>query len=142
LSVCLLASVALLLAHEAQCAPKRVPMSQYTIDLDQPPEKRWIPLLKDFKSSAPLIVDYFNNGVSFIVYLTLSNGSPWSQAPPMVAGLLKTLMADLDGYLGELGVEMKTIAEYLEIDLGVIVSLNFAYELRRVSSLYCNVIMY
>lgn len=89
-------------------------MALYTIDLDQPPEQRWIPLLKDFKSSAPLIRDYFNQ-----------------QAPKVVGDLLKVLMADLDGYLGELGQEMKAIAEYLELDLGVVVTLNFAYELRR-----------
>ena len=46
-----------------------VPAKKYTIDLDQPPNERWIPLLKDFKSSAPLIVDYFSEQVS----LTLVN---------------------------------------------------------------------
>ena len=40
-----------------------VPVQKYTIDLDQPPNERWIPLLKDFKSSAPLIVDYFSEQV-------------------------------------------------------------------------------
>ena len=43
-----------------------VPMKKYTIDLDQPPSERWIPLLKDFKSSAPLIVDYFSDQVSLM----------------------------------------------------------------------------
>lgn len=42
-------------------------------------------------------------------------------------------MGDLDGLLGELGKEMKAIANYWQIDLGIIVTLNFAYELRRVS---------
>ena len=42
-------------------------------------------------------------------------------------------MADLDHYLGELGEEMRAIAEYWGVDLGIIVGLNFAYELRRVS---------
>ena len=40
-----------------------VPMKKYTVDLDQPPSERWNPILKDFKSSAPLIVDYFNEQV-------------------------------------------------------------------------------
>ena len=43
-----------------------VPMKKYTVDLDQPPSERWIPLLKDFKSSAPLIVDYFSDQVSLM----------------------------------------------------------------------------
>ena len=42
-------------------------------------------------------------------------------------------MSDLDYLLGELGEEMRGIAEYWRVDLGVIVGLNFAYELRRVS---------
>ena len=42
------------------------------------------------------------------------------------------LMGNLDGYFGELGEEMEAIANYLDIDLGIVVSLNLAYELRRV----------
>ena len=54
------------------------------------------------------------------------------QAPKIVDDLLKVLMADLDGYFGELGQEMKAIADYWEVDLGIVVSLNLAYVLRRV----------
>lgn len=43
-------------------------------------------------------------------------------------------MGNLDGYFGEFGEEMKAIADYMDIDLGIIVSLNLAYELRRVRS--------
>lgn len=50
-------------------------------------------------------------------------------------------MGDLNGYFGELGQEMKAISDYLEIDLGVVVALNFAYELRRVSR-YCNICLH
>ena len=42
-------------------------------------------------------------------------------------------MSDLDHYLGELGEEMRGISEYWGVDLGIVVGLNFAYELRRVS---------
>ena len=41
-------------------------------------------------------------------------------------------MGDLKGYFGELGEEMEAIAKYLDIDLGVVVTLNLSYELRRV----------
>ena len=41
-------------------------------------------------------------------------------------------MAVLDDLLGELGEEMRSIANYWQIDLGIVVSLNFAYELRKV----------
>ena len=40
-----------------------VPMKKYTINMDQTPQERWIPLLKDFTSSAPLIVNYFKDQV-------------------------------------------------------------------------------
>ena len=42
-------------------------------------------------------------------------------------------MRDVDGYLGELGQEMKGVADYWNIDLGIVVGLNLIYELRRVS---------
>ena len=41
-------------------------------------------------------------------------------------------MRDIDGYLGELGREMKGVAEYWNVDLGIVVGLNLIYELRRV----------
>ena len=46
---------------------------------------------------------------------------------------LKELLSDMNGYFGEYGQEMKGIADYFGIDLGVVVTLNMAYELRRVS---------
>lgn len=46
--------------------------------------------------------------------------------------IVEKLMADLNGFFGELGQEMQAIADYFKLDLGIIVSLNFAYELRRV----------
>ena len=42
-------------------------------------------------------------------------------------------MRDLDKYFGDLGKEMTSIAEYAGIDLGMVVGLNIALELRRVS---------
>ena len=48
---------------------------------------------------------------------------------------LEEFMSDLEGYFGEYGLEMKAIAEYLGIDVGVIVTLNLSYELRRVRNL-------
>ena len=40
-----------------------VPMKKYVVDLDKPPEERWIPILSDYKTSVPLIIEYFNNQV-------------------------------------------------------------------------------
>ena len=41
-----------------------VPMQKYQVDLDTKPSERWLPILEDFKTSAPLIVRYFNSLVS------------------------------------------------------------------------------
>ena len=46
--------------------------------------------------------------------------------------LVKVVMRDIDGYLGELGREMKGVADYWGLDLGIVVGLNLIYELRRV----------
>ena len=43
-------------------------------------------------------------------------------------------MNDFDKYLGEYGQELKGIAKYTNLDLGILVGLNLAYELRRVST--------
>lgn len=60
------------------------------------------------------------------------------QAPKPVRDLLDKIAADLDGLLGELGLEMRAIADYWKVDLGIIVTLNFAYELRKVCILVSN----
>ena len=54
------------------------------------------------------------------------------QVPEELGVVFDKLMGDLDVYFGELGEEMRAIADYLDIDLGIVVTLNFAYELRRV----------
>ena len=41
-------------------------------------------------------------------------------------------MANFDDPMGELGEELRGIAEYWGIDLGLLVGLNLSYELRRV----------
>ena len=64
------------------------------------------------------------------------------QMPKEIGEVLDVLMGDLDSYLGELGEEMRAIAECLDIDLGVVVTLNFAYELRRVCSILCMILSY
>ena len=46
--------------------------------------------------------------------------------------LLAKLLGSMDTYFGEYGLEMKAIADYLGIDLGIVVTLNLSYELRRV----------
>jgi hypothetical protein len=40
-----------------------VPMKNYTVDLDLPPEKRWDSILQEYNSSVPLLMDYFNDEV-------------------------------------------------------------------------------
>ena len=41
-------------------------------------------------------------------------------------------MTNFDSLMGEVGEELRGIAEYWGIDLGLLVGLNLSYELRRV----------
>lgn len=113
-----------------------VPMRKYAVDLDKSPKERWISILSDYKTSVPLIIEYFNNIVSFKSFkmelLVSLPPPPPFQENKIEKSLLKTLLGDLNTYFGEYGVEMKAIAEYLGIDIGIIVTLNLSYELRRV----------
>ena len=59
-----------------------------------------------------------------------------SQAPKPIRDLLDKIATNLDGLLGELGQEMRAIADYWKVDLGIIVTLNFAYELRKVCYMF------
>jgi len=52
--------------------------------------------------------------------------------------LLESIMANFDNLMGELGQELKGIAEYWGIDLGLIVGLNLSYEMRRVGHVCVN----
>ena len=61
--LCVLLAVSLLCLGQTH-GGKQVPMALYTINLDQPPEQRWLPLLRDFKSSAPLVEKYFYQQVN------------------------------------------------------------------------------
>ena len=58
---------------------------------------------------------------------------PFQQIPKEVIPIIEFVMRDLDKYFGDLGKEMTSIAEYAGIDLGMVVGLNIALELRRVS---------
>jgi len=86
----------------------------YVINLDLAPSERWTELVTIYKSSAPALIDYFT-----------------SQLPAPVTKLLEIIMGNLDSLLGDYGVEMRGVAKAFGIDLGVIVGLNFAYELRK-----------
>lgn len=58
----------------------------------------------------------------------------FTQGPKIQMSALKDILHDMDGYFGEYGQEMKGIADFFGIDLGIVVTLNMGYELRRVSS--------
>ena len=45
-------------------AGRAVPMKKFTVDLDKPPQERWIDLISHYTTSVPLIVDYFDQQVS------------------------------------------------------------------------------
>ncbi|XP_065911748.1 N-acylethanolamine-hydrolyzing acid amidase-like [Dysidea avara] len=99
-----------------QCEARSVEMRRYTIDLSISPEQRWRHVLSDYNSSVPLVIDYFQSMVP----------------SKTVQLLLESIMANFDSLMGELGQELRGIAEYWGIDLGLIVGLNLSYEMRRI----------
>ena len=56
--------------------------------------------------------------------------------------LLESIMANFDDLMGELGQELKGIAEYWGVDLGLIVGLNLSYEMRRVGLFVLHLCLY
>lgn len=40
-----------------------IPMRKFTVDLDKPPDERWVEILAAYKSSVPIIVEYFDHQV-------------------------------------------------------------------------------
>lgn len=50
-------------AHGTLSKNNAVPMQKFTIDLDKPPEERWLELLSHYNSSVPAIVKYFDQQV-------------------------------------------------------------------------------
>lgn len=53
----------LALAHGTLSKNSAVPMQKFTIDLDKPPEERWIELISHYNSSVPAIIKYFDQEV-------------------------------------------------------------------------------
>ena len=59
-------SFSLALLHIA--AARTEPMRKFTVDLDKPPEERWIDILSHYNSSVPAIIKYFDQEVSLIEF--------------------------------------------------------------------------
>ncbi len=53
-----------------------VPVKKYTVDLDKPPEERWLPIMPIYRSSVPLIIDYVNSEVGFSLEDNVRQWSP------------------------------------------------------------------
>lgn len=98
-------------------------MKRYTVDLSMPPKLRWNHVLSDYNSSVPLVIKYFQTEIP-------SKG---------VQLILEKIMSNFDNLMGELGEEIRGIAEYWGIDLGLLVGLNLSYELRRIGGRHPNV---
>jgi hypothetical protein len=87
---------------------------EHDFHLDLPPEERWADIVSQYKSSAPLIIQYFSE-----------------QVPKDLLTIIEAIAGDLDRYLGDYGKEIRGIADAFGMPVGAAVGLNFAYELRR-----------
>lgn len=47
---------------------KMVQTVKYQVDLDRPPKERWLPILEDFTSSVPLMLEYYHSIVRLYAY--------------------------------------------------------------------------
>lgn len=94
----------------------------YEIDLDTPPEQRWNHVVRNYKEFVPDMVDYF-----------------FSEFSEVEAEMIEKITSMLEWFVGDLGKEMEAIATEMDADLGLIVALNYAYELRRLGGTSANV---
>jgi len=104
-------------------AASALPAPRYAIDLDAPPEERWLAVYLDYQDKFGPILAFLNATI-----------------PPDVQQYLDPIMAALNDFLpGDIGRELKGISEYpgVPFNLGQLVILNLLYELTA----YCTSIV-
>eukprot|EP01013_Petalomonas_cantuscygni_P004547 TRINITY_DN14943_c0_g1_i1.p1 TRINITY_DN14943_c0_g1~~TRINITY_DN14943_c0_g1_i1.p1 ORF type:complete len:405 (+),score=74.96 TRINITY_DN14943_c0_g1_i1:124-1338(+) len=110
---CVLILLSLLAFHGAASSASTFKPPVFTLDLDVSPEDRWTHIVQHYGDQFPSVVRYFS-----------------SKLPKEVIPLIEDIAASVDPLLGDLGREMRGIAKTSGLDLGLIVTLNFLYELR------------
>lgn len=92
-----------------------LPMETYTVNLDDPPRVRWNNILGKFNATVPIMVKYYHNEFTDLERIYVNR-----------------IWANLDGVMGnEIGEEIRGIAAYWDIDVGIILGMNILYEERK-----------
>mmetsp|Transcript_11988 Transcript_11988/g.38146 ORF Transcript_11988/g.38146 Transcript_11988/m.38146 type:complete len:423 (-) Transcript_11988:148-1416(-) len=104
-------------ARAAKTATEFRSPDRVTVDLDLPPEERWVAVGEQYRNQSSLIVEYFEQ------YL-----------PASVISLLVELFEPIDEYpgFGDYGLEMRGYATGLNLSLGYVVMANLAYQLEEI----------
>ena len=92
------------------------------------------------KVSSGIIDMSMNNKLRILTISSLSPVLTHQKISKDLLKLVEVVMGSIDGLLGEVGQELKGIAEYWKVDVGLVVGLNYAYEFRMVS-VYCPILL-
>jgi beta subunit of N-acylethanolamine-hydrolyzing acid amidase len=117
LRVLLVAAAVLASAAALASAEKTLPVKTITVDLNTPPAQRWDVALKEFGGpvAGKAISSYFTSLTKFV--------------PHVVLDLIEMVAKDLDNYgkniPKDLRDEMRALATGLDLDLGMVVALNY-----------------
>ena len=110
------ADAALQASAEATVAAGSAAPAVYKLNLDLPPEERWLEIAKVFAPKAYIIHDYLANSLNHLAW-----------AMPLLEGVA----AKLDTYkgFGDYAGEMRGLAKGLNLSLGDVVAGNLVYQL-------------
>jgi acid ceramidase len=92
------------------------PLDEFVIDLSLPPQQRWVEVTSKFNAT-------INN------IMTLVEGAIPKLIRNELLSALNTIGNDLEGYLGEYGLEIEGVAATAGIDNGLVTLMNLMYEL-------------
>lgn len=103
-------------------ARKPQTVKRFELDLDLPPEHRWMQIYSDplFMNASRDVKDYFASNI-----------------PGWTLPLLEKIAADLRGHFHEYGDEMKGIADALHMPIGTVVLVNLVYTLEGIADGGC-----
>jgi len=97
-------------------------VKRFELDLDLPPERRWMQIYSDplFTNASRDVKDYFASNI-----------------PAWTLPLLERIAADLRGHFHEYGDEMQGIAKVLHMPIGMVVLVNLVYTLEGIAGSGC-----
>lgn len=96
---------------------KKVPVTppKVTINLDLPPEQRWVEVAGRYKDKAPEVIAYLEEYI-----------------PKWVIPIVETIGKDIRPFFRDYGDEMIGVASAMGLKIGDVVAMNLVYQLERI----------